>query len=84
MEGRDGTTHNQHGTLEVIRLAIAQEVANNDNGQDKQDNHEDFKVEVHVLVHGPADQNDKRGVEQGRLDRGADAVEEGKVLYWLC
>ena len=67
-------------TLEVIRLSVTQEIADDENSQHQADDHEDLEVEVHGLVKAPANDHDKRGVEKGGLDRGADAVEEGKVL----
>lgn len=73
-------THNKQRALEVIRLPISKEVPHDDNGQDEQDDHEDLEVEVHGLVQDPAGEHDERGVEEGCLQRGAEAVEEGEVL----
>lgn len=77
---RAARTHNQQRTFEVIRFAITKEVANYHDGKDKQDDHEDLKVEIHIFAHDPAHDDDKRGVEQRRLNRGTNAVKKSKVL----
>lgn len=40
-------------TLQIGRLAIAQEVPHDQNGQDNQDNHEDLKVQSERYVKAP-------------------------------
>ena len=73
-------SYQQQSTFQVVRFAIPQEVADDHNGQDQEDDHEDLEVEIHVLAHGPADNNDERCIKQRRLYGGPDAVEERKVL----
>lgn len=72
-------TYHKQRAFEPVRLAVAKEVANDEYRQDEQSNHEDLKVEVHGLTQGPADNDDKGAVEQGSLDRRAEAVVESHV-----
>lgn len=81
---------NQHTepAFKVVGLAIPQEISDNKNRQDKGDDHEDFEIQAHVLAEAPANDHHKRCVQQGRLDRWAKAVEQGKIdlvipIAWL-
>jgi hypothetical protein len=71
--------HDRQGSLQVVGFAITEEVANDKDGKDKENHHEDLEVEVHVLSKTPTNHDDERSVEEGRLDGGPKAVEEGKV-----
>lgn len=73
-------TYHQKSSLEVIRLPVTQEIANDQDGEDEEGDHEDLKVEIHGFVQGPADEDDEGGVEEGGLDGGAETVVECKVL----
>ena len=73
-------TYNKEGAFQVVGLAIAQKIPNHDDGEHKQYNHEDLEVEIHVFAESPSYDNYERSVEQGGLDRGADAMEQCEVL----
>lgn len=73
------TTYHQQNTLEIIALLVSQEIADDEDAQDEQGDHEDFKVEVHLLAQSPADKHHQRSVEEGRLDRRAETVVQRKV-----
>lgn len=73
-------TYHQQTPLKIIAFPVTQEVANNDDREHKEYDHENLEVEVHVLAKKPANNDDKRSIEQCCLDRGADAMEESKVL----
>lgn len=75
-----GLTYYKKGSLEVVGLAVAQEVANHNNGENEQNDHEDLKVEIHILTHGPAHNDDQRSIEKRSLNGGTDAMEKSKIL----
>jgi hypothetical protein len=58
-----GITYNKQGALQIVGLAITQEVANYNNGEHKQYNHENLEVKVHVFAESPSHYNDEGGVE---------------------
>lgn len=51
-----------------IRFAIAEEIADNQDSQDQEDNHEYLEIELHFFAHGPADEDHKRAVEESGLE----------------
>ena len=73
-------THNEEGAFQIVGLAVAQKVTDHDNGEHKQNNHEDLEIEIHIFPESPPHYDYKGSVEQGCLDRRADAVEESEVL----
>lgn len=73
-------TYDEQRSFQVIRLAITEEIAYDQDGQNEQSDHEDLKVEVHGFVEDPANDDDKGRVEESGLDGRAEAVVEGEVL----
>lgn len=63
----------------VIGFTITQEVAHDEDRKDEQDHHEDLKVEVHFFTQSPANQDNQRCIEEGRLNGRSETVEESKV-----
>lgn len=78
-DGDDDVDDDHEEALEVVALLIAQEVAHGDDGEDEHDEVEDVKVEPHVKLHAPADNNNKRPIEEGRLQGRAEDVRQGEV-----
>lgn len=74
------TTYHKQTSLQIIALAVAQEVADYDDRQYKEYNHEDLEIEVHIFPEKPANDDDERSIEQRRLNGGTNAVKESKVL----
>lgn len=75
----DDIYKNAENTLEVIRLSISQERTNDEDGKDESHRVENFKVHIHADVQAPADEDDKWGVEQRGLNRGAEDMGQGEV-----
>lgn len=50
-------------TFHVVGFAITQEVTHDEDRQDKQDHHEDLKVEVHLFTQSPANQYNQGCIE---------------------
>ena len=78
-DGDDNVDKDAEGALKVVRLAVPNKVADDEDGEDKHHGIEDFEVEVHVLAEAPADEDDEGGVEQGGLDGGAEDMGDGKI-----
>jgi hypothetical protein len=77
--GNDNVNEHAKHTFQVVALAVPQEIANHEDGQDQDDGVEDFKVEFHFGANPPADNDDERRIEEGCLDGGAEDVGEGEV-----
>jgi hypothetical protein len=65
--------------LQVIRFLITEVVSYGDDGDDEDGDLENFEAEVEFLATPPGHDDDKRGVQHGGLDGGADAVRESEV-----
>lgn len=78
-DGNDHVHNDQQRTLEVIRRSITEEIAHHENGQDQENNHEDLKVEVHVLTKPPTDDHSQRSIEESRLDGWTETMRQGEV-----
>jgi len=71
--------------LQVIALLVPQEIPHRQNSQDQHSQIKNLKAKTHGLAQPPAHQNDQRSVKQGRLERGAEHVRQGKVhLVVVC
>lgn len=65
--------------LQVITLLILQESADGQNRQNQHDQVKDIEVQIHMLPQTPGHNHRQRCVEQGRLERRAEDVGNGKV-----
>lgn len=65
--------------LQIIRFPVPKEVPYHENREHKQDDHENLKVQIHVLAEAPANYNGQRSVQQSSLNRRTQTVEECKV-----
>lgn len=77
--GYDNVHEHTQRALEPITLAVAQEVAHDNNGEDQHDGFKRAELQVHVDATSPADEDDERRVEQGGLDTRTEHVDEGEV-----
>ena len=55
-------------TLEIGGLAISQEIPHDQNGQHKQNNHEDLEVQSQFLPKTPAHNDGQGCIQQGSLN----------------
>jgi hypothetical protein len=70
--------HAQHA-FEVIGLAVAEEIADDEDGQDEYDGIENLEVEVHAVAEAPTYDDDEGRVEERSLDRCAEDVGQREV-----
>lgn len=61
-------SYHKEGSLKPIGLSVTKEVANHQNGEDKQADHEDLKVKVQWLAHCPGNEDNEGTVKEGGLD----------------
>lgn len=81
VEGKcdDGVDGNAHGALEVVALAVLNEVVDNQDGDEEDHGLEALEVEGHGLVHDPAEDNEERSDKEGDLHRGSNGHVDSEV-----
>ena len=76
---RRGSYYKQ-AALEIIGSPVPEEVANHQDGQDQDHNHEDLEIEIHGLTKAPAHNDHKRSIEECSLNRRSKTVVKGEIL----
>lgn len=77
--GDDQVSHEAQETPKIITSAVAQEAANDQNSENKDDGLEGLKGQAHIPPDTPPDENNHWGDKHHRLNAGSDNVEQCKV-----
>jgi len=84
-KGNDNVSAKAHAALEVVALAVADEVVDHKNGKEEDDGLEALEVESHRLAHDPAEDDEERSDEERDLHAAADRNTDGQVhLVFVC
>ena len=74
-----------HGALEVVALAVLDEIVDDQHGDEEDDRLEALEVQSHGLVHDPAEDDKEGGDEKSDLHGAADCDVDGQVhLALVC
>jgi hypothetical protein len=74
-----------HGALEVVALAVLDEVVDDQHGDEEDDRLEALEVQSHGLVHDPPKDDKEGGDEESNLHGAADCDVDGQVhLALVC
>jgi len=75
--------YHKEGTFQPIRLAVAEKIANDQDREHEKANHEDLKIEIHRLAHGPGDDDNEWAVEEGCLDGWAETMVQRDINHTI-
>lgn len=75
----DDVSSQAHAALEVVALAIADEVVDDEDGEEEDDGLEALEVQRHGLADDPAEDDEEGGDEEGDLHAAADRDADGQV-----
>lgn len=82
VEGANGDDHVNQDTknsLEVITLAVTEEVTNHQNSENEDDGIEDLEVQVERVTQTPCDDYNERSIEESGLNGCAEDMGKGEV-----
>jgi hypothetical protein len=81
----DSVDTNAHGALEIVALAVLDQVVDNQHRDEEDHRLEALEVQRHGLVHDPAKNNQERSDEERDLHGGSDGHVDGEVhLALVC
>lgn len=78
-QGDDDVGSEAHAALEVVALAVSDEVVNDQHGEEEDDGLEALEVQGHGLADDPAEDDEEGSDEQGDLHAAADRDTNGQV-----
>jgi hypothetical protein len=78
-DGNDDVDEHAEHAFEVVGLLVAEEGPDYEDGQNERDRVENLELHVHADVETPADNDDKRSVEQSGLNGGAEYMGKSHV-----